>query len=60
MFLAKKKFLYLLKNKIIFNYSDICGNKKMVEVEQQNFSPSCFGAVVGSGIWDPRSGIRDG
>jgi hypothetical protein len=46
--LALKKFLYLLKNKIIYNF--------MIFVDTKNgktkkiVSPSSFGAVVGSGI----------
>jgi hypothetical protein len=57
---TKKIFLYgyLLKNKIIYNF--------MIFVAIQNcrtkkISSSSFGAVVGSGIWDPgeTSGIWD-
>ncbi len=37
-----KNFLYLFKNKIMYKFYDILGQKKI--------SPSSFGAVVGPGM----------
>jgi hypothetical protein len=54
--LAKKNF-YLFKHKIFQQFYDIFGYK-MVGWDKKNF-PSSFGAVIGSGIRDLGSGIRD-
>ncbi len=51
-------FLQHLKNKIIFNFVTFLATKKGLTTNF--FSPLSFVAVFGSGIWDPRSGIRDG
>jgi hypothetical protein len=55
----KKNFLYLFINKNYLQFVDICGyaNGKTKYI----FSPSSFGAVVGSGIRDehPRSATLD-
>jgi hypothetical protein len=42
-------FLYLFKNKIIYNFTIFVASKNRTK----KFSPSSFGAVVGSGIRDP-------
>ncbi len=47
-------FLYLFRNKIIFNFVIFVASKKL---ERQIFSSSSFVAVVVSGIRDPGSGM---
>jgi hypothetical protein len=47
-------FLHHFKNKIFFQFCDICGYTRK-KVEQQIFSPLSFVAVFGSRIRDPGS-----
>jgi hypothetical protein len=51
-------FLQHIKNKIIFSFVKFVATKN--GLTKKNFSPLSFVAVFGSGIRDPRSGIRDG
>jgi hypothetical protein len=51
-------FLQHFKTKILYNFVKICGYIKRFDIKF--FLPLSFVAVFGSGIRDPRSGIRDG
>jgi hypothetical protein len=50
------KILYLFKIKIIYNFMRLVATK----IGRKKIPPPSFGAVVGSGVRDPGSEIRDG